>query len=760
MLPIQKLDAHELATHASITYNAYLQSVLGSDLLLINGLGLEVLVKHKDTVKSPFKETYYDISGQSIFPRSKYNFEKSFIGTLGLSEEELTIPGWLMRGAIREDDGGYLINGPFEFYRMGLESEPYDDPFGNINRFCNHFFDPVNKTAANFTCTSFQSPISAPNWAIGASDAFAAPNAPNAGRRNHFTVFDAREAMYRALTGKKVDGSSAGVDGAEATTDTRNAYWATLFRSLGDILHLNQDMSQPQHTRNESHAGIGGALNIKGNPIFEKYVDARARGAKIVSVGTANVIPAPLIYGGYGIPSFSKYSDYWSSGTSSQSGPGSGLADYSNFGFFTVNANINNGDYANPSPYLSSYPTKRTEVIPSVYGPLAATYLMGSVPDGNRGGADSIRMVRESIWNTPGGNPVYSLDKNVLDDQASLLIPRAVAYSAGLINYFFRGSMKIELPDDGVYGFIDTSTLPSADVDHKGFNKIKLKLSNTSPAAETMGNGKLVAVLKYRRNTCYTENLGGYPPFVDRNSCRSTVDQEKIVVSDPITRAVTTSPVLFEFNFPKALPIDATDVRLQVIYRGSLGQEQDGVVVATKNISEPTFFSYMNASDYTHFGSTVYTRAQFAQLHPNQAFSPFSLTMEMKFGGPIGTKIQISNMLITEFFRVAFLANSETPTVALQTLGYCYPVQFPVKSGVWQDNYDPALPGINTTYPDFTKIRGISGWWGAACVQNGDGSAPGTEDDRDTKMGIVNAENGAPISQTPRSVTINGGAGF
>ena len=666
-----------------------------------------------------------------------------------------------MRGAIREDDGGYFINGPFEFYKMGLENEPYDDPFGNINRFCNHFFDPINKAAATFTCTPLQSLLNAPNWAIGASDAFAAPNAPNAGRRNHFTVIDAREAMYRALTGKKVDGSPAGIDGAEATTDTRNAYWATLFRSLGDILHLNQDMSQPQHTRNESHAGIGGALNIRGNPLFEKYVDARARKASTFSDGAADGIrQAPLIYGGYGIPSFSKYSDYWSSGVASQSAPGSGLADYSNFGFFTVNGNINNGNYANPSPYLSSYPTKRTEVISSPYGPMAATYLIGSVPDGNRGGADSIRMVRESLWSTPGGTPVYSLDKNVLDDQASLLIPRAVAYSAGLINYFFRGSMKIELPDDGVYGFIDTSTLASADVDHKGFNKIKLKLSNTSPATETMTDGKLVAVLKYRRNTCYADDLGGYPPFVDRNSCRSTVDQEKIVVSDPIPRAVTSSPVSFEFNFPKALPIDATDVRLQVVYRGWLGQEQDAVVVATQDISEPTFFSYMNASDYTHVGNSVYTRAELAKLNPNQAFSPFSLTMDLKFGGSTGTKIHVDNMLITEFFRVAFLANAETPTVALQTLGYCYPVQFPVKSGVWQDNYDPAIQGINTTYPEFQKIRGIFGWWGASCVQNGDGSAPGTEDDRDTKMGDVNAESGAPISQTPRSVTINGGAGF
>jgi hypothetical protein len=41
---------------------------------------------------------------------------------------------------------------------------------------------------------------------------------------------------------------------------------------------------------------------------------------------------------------------------------------------------------------------------------------------------------------------------------------------------------------------------------------------------------------------------------------------------------------------------------------GTLGEEADAVVVATQDIAEPTFFSYINASDYIRLGEKVYTR--------------------------------------------------------------------------------------------------------------------------------------------------------
>ncbi|MDQ1362369.1 MAG: hypothetical protein QG652_229, partial [Pseudomonadota bacterium] len=50
--------------------------------------------------------------------------------------------------------------------------------------------------------------------------------------------------------------------------------------------------------------------------------------------------------------------------------------------------------------------------------------------------------------------------------------------------------------------------------------------------------------------------------------------------------------------FPNELPINATDVYLQAVYKGRLGNETDVVVVTTKDISEPTFTMVANFTDY------------------------------------------------------------------------------------------------------------------------------------------------------------------
>ncbi|NIW45390.1 MAG: hypothetical protein GWN14_11965, partial [candidate division Zixibacteria bacterium] len=62
----------------------------------------------------------------------------------------------------------------------------------------NHFFDPVNNEALSIFADT------APNWTLGTLNAFTTPIQPlpdNLIKTNHFTMFDAREAQYRALTG-------------------------------------------------------------------------------------------------------------------------------------------------------------------------------------------------------------------------------------------------------------------------------------------------------------------------------------------------------------------------------------------------------------------------------------------------------------------------------------------------------------------------------------------------------------------------------
>lgn len=262
-----EVNAFELGTHAAITRKAYEKSVL-ADPQFLQELGLV-------DGKKPFGEAYLDVSGTEVRSRSANEFEQRFMPA---NSQELSISGWLMRGAIREDDLGAISLLP-----MG--DDPHDDPYGSIFRVFNHFYDPV----FDRPLTTYNEKLGqkAPDWATGSADVFQQPNSPDANRRNHFTVFDARESMYRALTGLNARG-----DSVAATEAIRNQYWATTFRALGDVIHLLQDIGQPQHTRNDPHSGKPG---FGHESTFELYLESRAAGKKPYKINGTEVVLLPQL---------------------------------------------------------------------------------------------------------------------------------------------------------------------------------------------------------------------------------------------------------------------------------------------------------------------------------------------------------------------------------------------------------------------------------------------------------------------------------
>ncbi len=792
---------YELATHAAITYQAYNRSKLAINQGLRRDLGLDwylVDTSARDATFDsaygttiPFNSTYYD-SSSSDTERQAHEFEFRIIKDLTIPP--LTLPGWLMRGAVREDDAGNRFVRP--------KGEPAnDDPYGDINRWCNHFFDPTKPAGqrkADFFCL-FDVRDDAVNWATGSTDAFASPSQPDTSRRNHFTVVDAREAMYRALTGRKSDGTGAGGAGLDADMTTRKAYWATTFRALGDVMHLNQDMAQPQHTRNESHAGIT-ARNFMGNPIYEKYLDARVRGqAEFEINGTVISSPPLLNFGTYDAVKFTSYSDFWSTAPGQAIPSGRGLADYSSRGFFTPASNFGNSKYPSPSSALGAY-SRETIAFSRGY---SATYLVRDVPDSYAGGSDRLHQTREGTWLDflRDGSTGYVLDRTVFDDMANVLIPRAVGYSAGLLNFFFRGKIEMKLPDEGVYGFVDhaTKTIAASDLrtNNTGFDKIKLKLS--APAMgyddqpQQFSGGKLLAVLKFRRNLCNDPSgtnfdLSGVKDLdalsgdkYKYDTCRTTEDE--VVVSDPANGgamvSLTTADQPFTFSFQKALPMNATDVRLQVVYRGQLGTEANAVAVATQDLSEPTFFSYINASDYyaisTPTGIEAHTRDEVngnqallqavqpsscidRNVTPNQLKSSCLNTFDLKLGLKVGTTtINVDSLPVRRFVRIAMLGDAKgSSSLAQDAANSCFPhTAFTVSGLEWQSNADPATNATNVIYPSTGKVRGIHGWYATSCIGNADGLAPGASDNRNQVMTELSTE-----EKSPWMVTINGGNGF
>jgi hypothetical protein len=222
-----------------------------------------------------------------------------------------------------------------------------------------------------------------------------------------------------------------------------------------------------------------------------------------------------------------------------------------------------------------------------------------------------------STTNTTG-YLVFALNRFTFDAAHQYLIPRAVAYSAGLINYFFRGQLDVREPYEGAYAILDHTVENQRN--GGGFRKLKVLLKNATPGGTDasgkvliepipeQSNGELRAIVKFHRNGCYQPDLSGEygSPGMNWRFCRSPT--EEIVVSKPheipdkINEAL--QPVVFDFTL-QPIPIEATDVYLQIVYRGPLGDEEDAIIVATKDISEPTYnytFTMWDQGMYCGYG--------------------------------------------------------------------------------------------------------------------------------------------------------------
>jgi hypothetical protein len=247
----------------------------------------------------------------------------------------------------------------------------------------------------------------------------------------------------------------------------------------------------------------------------------------------------------------------------------------------------------------------------------------------------------------------YVITYNDMRYMADVMVPRAVGYSAGMIDFFFRGRMKVEVPQDGLFAVTDQGIPHSVDGEGYprctqnvpapiagepplctagsvfGFVKLRVKLRNDTPAIIESGTGtsvpqsmlatsatptangpRLVAVARYHRNPCYQPSLAG-EKVIDANGSVTVPNcplgnrsaYQEISVSKPASASAadlngtTSVPMTFDFgNDP--IPVNATDLFVQVVYRGPLGDEPDGIAVGSYDVREPSYLTLWNNSDY------------------------------------------------------------------------------------------------------------------------------------------------------------------
>jgi hypothetical protein len=243
--------------------------------------------------------------------------DKSFTG----GNKNYSILKWLMEGAKLEDSPNC--------------------------RASNHFHDPTKTWSLSYMtdqsswldyeCSAWKPWYSNVTWATG----FLAP-APDGSKASYNTHPDyapvnwdkARQYYYYALT--------------STLTESRETYSALTFESLGNVMHLLEDVSVPAHVRNDftSHLTFNGINSIDptrwfGNP-FEHYVKSNPS-----LITTSNPVMPVFLY--QSLTKFWDIDQY--NGSNPTSSLDIGLSEYTNANFLSDST-----IFREPSDSLHSYP--------------------------------------------------------------------------------------------------------------------------------------------------------------------------------------------------------------------------------------------------------------------------------------------------------------------------------------------------------------------------------------------------------------------
>jgi len=336
----------------------------------------------------------------------------------------------------------------------------------NFPRSIQHFYDPIRDKGLQHPAVSAFTHKS-PDWALEDTGQISGQN---------YSYADAMNAFYDALT--------------LPTKAERDAKWGQVFETLGHVIHHIQDMAQPEHVRNDLHCDAvvpcgfpGSLIGLYDKSLFESRSEAVLRAG----------IPAALT--GYPAVTFPTAREFWTTRATDAIPARRGIADFTNRNFvskdrnFEIKAGIasasslydlpvpsgsnvqtlasllpNNNQGANICQQLNQVgpidlPPNASCEIEFIENVVTDSYTPSSTTN-QRAASLSLFDQYLTKYNVNGvlvedGDAFHQMDVDRLptinrfniDAAHTYLIPRAVAYSAGLIDHFFN--TKLEAYGDG-----------------------------------------------------------------------------------------------------------------------------------------------------------------------------------------------------------------------------------------------------------------------------------------------------------------------
>lgn len=453
-----------------------------------------------DQVHPKINENAYIQSVANIYFQNSLNFPEgiytSFYGKRAII--------WIREGGTKEDEG---------------------------IRWFNHFHDPLEPYE------------NAGLWGIPDSSLVWAQN----NEKNVASWNNARQLFYDALA-----------TGSEVT-------YAKLFLTIGQLTHLVSDKAVPAHVRNDPHpeTQLNKIWKISHFEVWTKdhYADAElmdyAHGIKPNVTIFNNYQPTALAP--------SPIARLWDTNQYLGDNPGDttnnnniGLAEFTNANFFSEDT-VFSSKY--PHPHYDDLAREKTQ-IPDPFNStktVARTYWMkqatGDLPSYRASGDGYNTYYLEELhidgWKEFEIFP--PLDKYIFQDYAGILIPRAVGYSAALIDYFFRGRLDIQI---GRITYGADSAITGAEFRLRNLTPSQLPAQDIEP----IENGAFSLVYGFIPANGETKEYYLVENVYSVLNAGDPVNSQHVQVTTQL-----------------AVPAGARDISFTLVFRGKLGDESDAV---------------------------------------------------------------------------------------------------------------------------------------------------------------------------------------
>lgn len=341
------------------------------------------LITQEAVIKSKLMQTNY------LEEQLGFGWNKLFNG--------LTVKEWIERGSFLEDNPS-LVDGEDKWIRAPR-----------------HFYDPTRSPGRFTDLTWIEAQFCGPDGQYTSALEWAWDRSlPDA---DPYSWTDAQNYYYLALT--------------SPSKEVRDQNFANTFKAIGQVLHLLQDMAVPAHVRNDNHLYIPPfERTLYGSDHYECYLTPKKFNKFLPVIQTAEAYE------------LNTFNDYF------------GLADYTNYNYvsddtiLTENLPSDHVHYfAHPNLASTDFTIPEdTEilVVTAEDGKSDSVRYLNKVSDGET--IDKFLGVSYFL-NVLGSYPeLWTLGLKVDDEvsyhYAEKLLPEAVGYSAGLIDYFFRGEME------------------------------------------------------------------------------------------------------------------------------------------------------------------------------------------------------------------------------------------------------------------------------------------------------------------------------